>query len=277
MAILLYDHIELQERPSRHLKTWKGCHLVMYTLAAVFGIVNFVVIQNTMYLVDDNCVLFPRQLEFHIVELPISLDGLDNLQDNSDDSGTAQISDIGPAQKTNLTEPAQDKDAAQGNISSDGHKVKRETADFTADVDNTSDDNVTFIGNTTHRRMLDTSRTLFENDSKCQFAEFMPILSTIFAAVWLTMFTMCPGGGYARSGLQQPWRILMPALLFSLVMVGLTGHSFTTTNKGLHAFCEDFFDVTNSTTCSAVDPYLERGWNASWKFGSRVSAMCRRT
>ncbi|KAJ0173741.1 hypothetical protein K1T71_010890 [Dendrolimus kikuchii] len=150
--------------------------------------------------------------------------------------------------------------------------VKRDTNDETAET-TTENINVTIeTGNQTHRWVLDTSRTLFESDSTCQFAEYMPIMSTIFAAVWLTMFTMCAGGGHVRTGLPQPWRILAPALIFAIVMVGLTGHSFTLTNGGLHDFCAKFYIYTNTTTCSAVNSFLERGWNTAWGMGGRIGA-----
>lgn len=55
--------------------------------------------------------------------------------------------------------------------------------------------------NETHRLVLDTSRTLFELSTDCDFAEYMPIMSTIFAGVWITLFTMCPRGGRTRTGL----------------------------------------------------------------------------
>lgn len=215
---------------------------------------NYVFLQKSMALVNHNCVLFPRELEFHAVEFSEAQSLQDLLEHELN---------------KNITDDAQ----SEGN--GDDEKVKREaknngtmnTNDFTED-DNSTINN----GNDTHRLALDTSRTLFETNSDCFFAEYMPLLSTVFAAVWMTMFTMCPSGGRVRTGLTRPWRILAPALIFAFVMVGLTGHNFTLTNGGLHAFCEAFFEVTNTTTCSAVDPYIELSWNASWSMSARTSA-----
>ncbi|CAH0690065.1 unnamed protein product [Spodoptera exigua] len=252
MTILLYDYYDLEERSSSQLSVWKAWHIILYVCAAIFGITNYVFLQNTMQLVDNNCVLFPRKLEFHTVELRAQ--------------NFSEIHDF-----KNVT------DDAQGNstvLPSDSEKVKRETADnetTTTEIP-TADGDTFLTENKTHRLALDTTRTLFESDGDCQFAEYMPLMSMIFAAVWITMFTMCPRGGRARTGLQQPWRILTPALLFALVMVGVTGHSFALTNKGMHAFCAAFYEVTNSTTCSSVDPFLELGWNSTWGFGARVAA-----
>ncbi|XP_072930025.1 uncharacterized protein [Epargyreus clarus] len=235
MTIILYDYYELEERASRHLKAWKAWHLVMYAFAGVFGILNYIFLQNAMQLVDNNCVLYPRELAFRTIDLPNATHSL-----NESDSDTTK------RETTN--------DATQ----------KNETGVIDVPEDMSGDDN--------NRLILDTSRTLFGLDSDCQFAEYMPIMSTIFAAAWATMFSMCPGGGHPRSGLQQPWRILAPALLCALVLVGLTGHSFNRTNGGLHAFCSAFYNVTNSTTCSAASPYLQQSWGSWWGLGGRAAA-----
>lgn len=253
MTILLYDYYDLEEKSSRQLNVWKAWHIILYVCAAVFGITNYVFLQNTMQLVDNNCVLFPRKLEFHTVELKAQ-----NISETHDFK--------------NVT------DDAQGNttvLNADGsEKVKRETdGNETTTTEVPTLESETFLTeNKTHRLALDTTRTLFESNGDCQFAEYMPLMSMIFASVWITMFTMCPRGGRARTGLQQPWRILTPALLFALVMVGVTGHSFALTNQGMHAFCAAFYEVTNTTTCSSVDPFLELGWNSTWGFGARVAA-----
>ncbi|CAH0594129.1 unnamed protein product [Chrysodeixis includens] len=257
MTILLYDYFDLEETSSKSLSVWKACHLILYVFAAIFGIANYVFLQQAMELVNHNCVLFPRELEFHTVEL------IEVAEQN-------EVQEV----NRNVTDDAQDMERSGSDQES--VKEKREAnVNGTLDYNETATDGnvtMTIFGNKTHRLALDTSRTLFEANSDCQFAEYMPLLSTVFSAVWLTMFTMCPRGGRARAGLQQPWRILAPALLFALVMVGLTGHSFTLTNGGLHAFCAAFSDVTNSTTCSSVDPLLELGWNSTWTFGGRVAA-----
>ncbi|XP_021196104.3 uncharacterized protein LOC110380437 [Helicoverpa armigera] len=256
MTILLYDYYDLEEKSSKQLSVWKAWHLILYVCAAVFGITNYVFLQNTMQLVDGNCVLYPRQLEFRVVELP----------EAADPQNYNEYHDL----TKNTTDDAQGNGPVQND---DSGKVKRETPDNdTAVTETLAVDNEIFTENKTHRLVLDVSRTLFETNNDCDFAEYTPLMSMIFAAVWITMFTMCPRGGRARAGLPQPWRILAPALLFALVMVGVTGHSFTLTNGGLHAFCAAFFDVSNSTTCSSADPFLELGWNATWGFSSRAAA-----
>ncbi|XP_047034008.1 uncharacterized protein LOC124640337 [Helicoverpa zea] len=256
MTILLYDYYDLEEKSSKQLSVWKAWHLILYVCAAVFGITNYVFLQNTMQLVDGNCVLYPRQLEFRVVELP----------EAANPQNYNEYHDL----TKNATDDAQGNGPVQND---DSGKVKRETPDNdTAVTETLAVDSEIFTENKTHRLVLDVSRTLFETNNDCDFAEYTPLMSMIFAAVWITMFTMCPRGGRARAGLPQPWRILAPALLFALVMVGVTGHSFTLTNGGLHAFCAAFYDVSNSTTCSSADPFLELRWNATWGFSSRAAA-----
>ncbi|GBP63701.1 hypothetical protein EVAR_87678_1 [Eumeta japonica] len=207
------------------------------------------------------------------------------------------------------------------------------------------------VGNETSwsRPALDVGRTLFGEVNDCDWALYTPMASTIFAAVWVTMFTMCPGGGRVRAGhasnsqslhafalqwislkcvaagayqlstfvvetdavyklrthmrtsrtkvvvlscsrssalacdnyrvtalkrrLQQPWRILAPALVFSVVLAIVTGHSFSRTSGGLHAFCAGFVNMTNTTTCSPVTSYTEAAWNASLGVGGRAAVV----
>lgn len=46
-------------------------HLIIYAFAAGFGIINYVLLQSTMQLVDNNCILFPRRLSFKMVDVQI--------------------------------------------------------------------------------------------------------------------------------------------------------------------------------------------------------------
>ncbi|XP_013192224.2 uncharacterized protein LOC106136278 [Amyelois transitella] len=253
MTVLLYDYCELEERTSKSLKVWKAWHMILYILAAIFGLVNYTLLHKSMELVSDNCILFPRVLEFHMVEY---VDVSQVIEPNME----------GQDAQKNATITVQ-------NNSTDGKITKRETETSKEFESSEGKYNGTIMtGNVTHRVALDTARTLYGEDGACQFAEYMPVLSTVVAAVWLTFFTMCSSGGRARTGLSQPWRILAPALVFSLLMVGLTGYSFTLTNGGVQAFCADFQEYTNSTNCSPVNDFLQAGWNATWGFGSRVEA-----
>lgn len=78
-----------------------GWHITLYILAAVFGILNYSFFTSTEQLFDNNCVLFPRKLVFHIVKLPnatftnatITNDGIrtsenDNLKVNNTSNNT---------------------------------------------------------------------------------------------------------------------------------------------------------------------------------------------
>lgn len=238
MAILIHDYYELEERAGKHLRAWKAWHIIIYTLAAVFGILNYVFLHNTMSIVDDRCVLGAPQIVLSqvLVYKP-------NL--------TANETAVNEAQPTTVP------------FSTTETLKRRRNADS---------DFADAIEKYEKRPALDLMRTFFVARTDCEFVEYMPIVSTVFALVWTTLFVMCPGGGHARFGLAQPWRILAPALVFTLVLVGLTGNSFTQTNRGLREFCSAFYNYTNATTCSSVNVYMERSWNASWKFGSRAEA-----
>ncbi|XP_050672046.1 uncharacterized protein LOC126970260 [Leptidea sinapis] len=232
MTVLLYEYFQLEERAARHLRVWKAWHLIIFALAAIFGVLNYLLLLNTMQLVDNHCVLFPRELAFKTIDVP-TLAASTNTQSLYNDT-------------------AQD--------------AREESSDSSSNL------KLDIVTDDEKRTVLDTTRSLFGTDSDCDYAEYIPIISFIMAIIWSTMFTMCPGGGHSRSGLQQPWTILPPALIFSIIMVGLTGHSFTTTNKGIDGFCAAFYNITNSTTCSSVEPHLESSWSGPWGFGSRTAA-----
>ncbi|XP_041969132.1 uncharacterized protein LOC121725982 [Aricia agestis] len=239
MTILLHDYCDLEERPSKHLKAWKAWHLIFYAAAGIFGIVNYVFLQNAMAMVGDNCVLFPRELAFRV------------LADNS-----SIVTTLAPT-----TAQLDNETVAQTAVPDN---VTKSTNDEVTENDIATDTEEP-------RMVLDTVSSLFGRTSDCQFAEYMPLMSMMCAVTWATFFTMCPGGGHSRSGLQKPWRILPPAFLFALVMVGLTGHSFTRTNEGLGTFCAAFHNITNTTSCSSVDAHLASSANVSWSFSGRVA------
>ncbi|CAG9789153.1 unnamed protein product [Diatraea saccharalis] len=272
MTVLLYDYRELEERAARHLRAWKVWHLILFSLAAIFGVVNYVLLQNAMQLVDNNCVLFPRLLDFHMVDqtnanTTIILEFMNNYEDISKENSHKNLAPNETVAQETLHDNSTEKLLSKRETIVDNETM--ESFETTIEIGN-----VTIVtGNKTHRLVLDTTRTLFALDSECQFAEYMPIMATMCALVWITFFTMCPGGGRPRSGLKQPWRILTPALLFALVLVALTGHSFARTNGGLHEFCAAFVNVTNSTTCSSVEPYLYNNWNTTWGMGARAASV----
>ncbi|XP_047994562.1 uncharacterized protein LOC125232818 [Leguminivora glycinivorella] len=239
MAILIHDYYELEERAGKHLRAWKAWHIIIYALAAVFGILNYVFLHKTMSVVDDHCVLRAPQ----VVLTPVL-----------------------------VYHPR--PEAAAGN---DTEVTRPTTVPVTTDTSRSNgrteiEEAIAKNASLEERLALDLMKTFFGSRSDCEFPEYMPIVSTVFALVWTTLFVMCPGGGHARFGLTQPWRILAPALVFTLVLVGLTASSFTHTNRGLREFCSAFYNYTNATTCSSVNVYMERSWNASWQFGARAEA-----
>ncbi|CAG9130414.1 unnamed protein product [Plutella xylostella] len=289
MTVILYDHCDLEERPSKYLRIWKAWHIILYVLIAVCGILNYSFLESSRQSIDDRCYLFPRELAFHMVELeePHERLNLHIKNNNRNETADTELKDRvkdgnQTAQITDAQNSADNTDSAQ-NVESDIVKdqdviprdkreviLRNSTGDFETTIEL---DNVTVvIENRTHRLMLDTFRSFFLSDNDCQFAEYMPILSSTFAIVWLTLFVMCPRGGKSRTGITEPWRILSPALIFAVLLVGLTGHSFTLTNRGIDSFCAAFVNYTNATTCSPVDQLLQSSWNATWPFSARAAA-----
>lgn len=86
-----------------------------------------------MQLVDDNCVLFPRQLEFHWVELPIPPGS--NTNDNAHDRVKNTTENFAPAQDKvsdeTETDATNETNATNENNATNetAKKVKREVDD----------------------------------------------------------------------------------------------------------------------------------------------------
>ncbi|KAI5643196.1 hypothetical protein NE865_04918 [Phthorimaea operculella] len=282
MTLLIYDTRDLDERASKHLRPWKVWHIILYVLAAIFGVLNYTFLFETERLVDKHCVFYPRMLVFHWVEKPF--------EDNQTTTTESPMI-LSPKELSDTLEEREKNDVAgepkivtvaqtmTTPVPGNAKVVKREAPnDFvTTEMKATlEENNATMITeNTTHRFLLHTARTLFPSptDTGCQFAEYMPLLSAAFAIIWTTLFIMCPTGGRTQgSGLHEPWRILTPAIIFAFVMVILTGYSFTSTNGGLQAFCAAFHNYTNSTTCSPVNRFIDMPVNTSWTLSGRIAA-----
>lgn len=66
-----------------------------------------------------------------------------------------------------------------------------------------------------------------------------------------TFFVICGKGGKSDEGsfLTQPWRIVIPALLFFLVMFCISIINLTLVNKGMDVFCESLTKSIQSINC----------------------------
>lgn len=105
---------------------------------------------------------------------------------------------------------------------------------------------------------LDLSSTNWHNIHLCYFCQFMPLTSMISALIWISIFMVCSrgGSGYYTDTYWQPWRIVYPALFYSLVATILMLVSSTELLKGLLAFCAEFDEILNTNSCSSeIDKY----------------------
>jgi len=87
--------------------------------------------------------------------------------------------------------------------------------------------------------------------SYCNFCQFMPVASVMFGGIWLVLFVMCGRGGNADSNLPQPWRIVLPAIIFSFIFVVLQCVGDALTFGGFRSFCDAVMKNINVQSCEA--------------------------
>ncbi|XP_059053340.1 uncharacterized protein LOC131847719 isoform X2 [Achroia grisella] len=97
---------------------------------------------------------------------------------------------------------------------------------------------------------VDFLNTQWMEKSACYLPTYVPLVSGIFGLVWTTMFLMCSTGSRTLTGLQRPWRILLPVFVFSLAMGGLCVYSSAVTHYGLQELCHKLSEITGSPTCT---------------------------
>ncbi|CAG9132852.1 unnamed protein product [Plutella xylostella] len=97
---------------------------------------------------------------------------------------------------------------------------------------------------------VDFLSTQWVEKNVCYLPTFVPLVSGIFGLVWITMLLMCNAGSRTQTGLQSPWRILLPVFIFSVAMGALCVYASVLTQAGLAEFCNKLAEATNSQTCS---------------------------
>ncbi|XP_037876297.1 uncharacterized protein LOC110385013 isoform X2 [Bombyx mori] len=97
---------------------------------------------------------------------------------------------------------------------------------------------------------VDFVSTQWVEKSACHLPTYVPLVSGIFGLVWTTMFLMCSTGSRTLTGLQRPWRVLLPVILFSLSMGGLCTYTSIVTHSGLKELCVKLGEITGSPTCT---------------------------
>ncbi|XP_072929798.1 uncharacterized protein [Epargyreus clarus] len=97
---------------------------------------------------------------------------------------------------------------------------------------------------------VDFLSTQWVDKSACYLPTYVPLVSGIFGLVWTTMFLMCSTGSRTLTGLQRPWRVLLPVFVFSLAMGGLCLYATIVTHYGLQELCTKLGEITGSSTCT---------------------------
>lgn len=93
---------------------------------------------------------------------------------------------------------------------------------------------------TLNERASDTLRSSWGSTYVCSLAEFMPIFAVIFSAAFFFFFCMCGKGGKGSAegfGMDSPWRIVCPGLVFNLGMTIATLVCAIWTSGGVYQFC----------------------------------------
>lgn len=106
--------------------------------------------------------------------------------------------------------------------------------------------------NDSYQFVLDISfenRTIWGSTEICDFCLFTPVVCFIYAFVWGWFFFLCSGNG--RLGIWEPWRLIVPAAIFTLVTAIVMFIAATLMTQGMMKFCEGF-QKNNLGGCSTV-------------------------
>ncbi|PSN53954.1 hypothetical protein C0J52_12516 [Blattella germanica] len=120
--------------------------------------------------------------------------------------------------------------------------------------------NVTFVSDktdnsTTSFLTIDCVKSEWGRQSDCSFCQYVPVCSVIFSIVWITFFLMCGRGGKTSRGLSQPWRIVLPSLIFNITFLGVALAAACKLHDGIDVFCNFFQDELDDANCQDLARY----------------------
>lgn len=119
--------------------------------------------------------------------------------------------------------------------------------------------NITFYnkGDSDDKRNSDVNKdtSQFGREVYCSYCQYVPVCSVLFAAMWLTFFTMCGRGGRSDHGLPQPWRIVYPAMIFNFLLFFFSLIAIIWFKDGHYQFCKFFKENNNKTSCQELREY----------------------
>lgn len=218
-----YHYYKLKESESESLKVWKGCHITIYLLAVIFAITCFSCFDVLNDSLEGHCALFPTEIVF-------------DTQRPTNETRAAHYGEL--SDDKNVTSPT--LAVANGNDSS---------------ISNDNDNSTIDVGPNIR---VDIFQSQWSAVTDCETPFYIPVVSTIFGLIWCCFFTMCPASGSGVLGLKKPWRILLPATIFSMIFSCVCLHYALHLQKGIGAFCENFSPATNTTECSStMDAHMD--------------------
>lgn len=85
----------------------------------------------------------------------------------------------------------------------------------------------------------------------CDWGIYLPIFECCFGIIMTSFFIICGKGGKANENafLIKPWRIVMPALMFFLVMFFISIAKILLVHKGLKVFCDNLTENIPTISC----------------------------
>lgn len=82
-------------------------------------------------------------------------------------------------------------------------------------------------------------QAVYGPSTQCDYCEFVPVVSSIVALVLAMFFVMTGRGGKGSPGfLPSPWRIVVPALILNILVLGFVISATTILHNGLQRFCD---------------------------------------
>ncbi|KAL0269146.1 UNVERIFIED_CONTAM: hypothetical protein PYX00_006969 [Menopon gallinae] len=102
------------------------------------------------------------------------------------------------------------------------------------------------------------NESIWFNSMSCDYCQYSMVSSFIFATIWAAFFLMCGKGGKSNTGLPQPWRIALPALMFNFMYFVISIVAALEIYNGINVFCEtpnDFISDIRLHNCAILHLY----------------------
>ncbi|XP_066599817.1 uncharacterized protein [Prorops nasuta] len=87
-----------------------------------------------------------------------------------------------------------------------------------------------------------------EYQPRCQAYYIISCCSCVFGVIWVTLFSICGKGGYATTIYPAPWRVVLPAFVFSTLFSIITMFLSQDMQKGYAKFSTDIFKLYNQVS-----------------------------